>query len=156
MRFRITQTIDLIHSYSEIANLVVKGDPFKKKPRNSTFSTNTTVKANSIKPNLLEGQQSFEGSEVKSSLFGSQITEQARISRASEIPVTVEEVNSDESNYSSEGSKESQEDQDGSEGETHHIGESLGNLTDLESIVQQLEDESKKQQANQKTQKNSQ
>ena len=111
MRFRITQTIDLIHSYSEIANLVVKGDPFKKKPRNSTFSTNSTFKANSIKPNLLEGQQSFEGSEVKSSsLFGSQITEQARISRASEIPVTVEEVNSDESNYSSDGSKESQED----------------------------------------------
>lgn len=72
MRFRISQTIDLIHSYKEIANLVVKGDPFKRKARKgSTFSSNSTIKANSVKPNLLEGLQSFEGSEVKSSLFGS-------------------------------------------------------------------------------------
>ena len=31
MRFKINQTIDLINNYSEISNLVIKGNPFKRK-----------------------------------------------------------------------------------------------------------------------------
>ena len=48
MRSRIKLTIDLINSYSEISNLVIKGNPFKKiKHQNSS---NATGSSNNVLP----------------------------------------------------------------------------------------------------------